>query len=211
MRNVYFFAAAIIVAAPLSAATITPVSVVASNTFPFFGEYRDVNLINGSGLVGGLHSPEYTDMWMTDLGVNQATLVFDLGATYTLKGATFWNYNFVNPAQFQSTILRGVKDFQLFTSTDGVAFSEAYSGTLTLGTGEPLAGQAAAFTGDARYVRFDILNNYGQGTYAEASWNAGLSEVRFNGIVPEPMTWGMLIAGFGLTGAAMRRRAAVAA
>ncbi|KAB7649078.1 PEPxxWA-CTERM sorting domain-containing protein [Polymorphobacter fuscus] len=150
-------------------------------------------------------------MWMTDLGVNQATLLFDLGATYALKGATIWNYNFGNPAEFQSTILRGVKDYQLFGSTDGVNFSEMFSGTLALGTGQPLAGQVASFTGDARFVRLDILNNYGQGTYAEASWNAGLSEVRFAGAVPEPMTWAMMVAGFGLTGAAMRRRAAVAA
>jgi hypothetical protein len=34
---------------------------------------------------------------------------------------------------------------------------------------------------------------------------------RLTGAVPEPSSWAMLIAGFGLTGAAMRRRRAVAA
>ena len=41
-----------------------------------------------------------------------------------------------------------------------------------------------------------------------------LSEVSFGGPsrgVPEPATWGLMIAGFGMAGAALRRRRAVAA
>ncbi|GGE22470.1 hypothetical protein GCM10011529_31310 [Polymorphobacter glacialis] len=203
--------AAVVVAAPSSAAVATPVSAVATNTFPFWGEYRAENLINGSGLTDGLHSNSYPAMWMTDLGVNTASITFVLGARYTLTSATIWNYNFGNPAEFQSTILRGVKDFKLFGSTNGVDYSELFGGTLGLGTGQPLAGQTVSFAGAARFIRLDIVNNYGQGTYAERDWNTGLSEVRFAGAVPEPMTWAMLVAGFGLTGAVMRRRTAVLA
>jgi hypothetical protein len=36
--------------------------------------------------------------------------------------------------------------------------------------------------------------------------NAGLYSTGTPGVVPEPATWAMMIAGFGLTGAAMRRR-----
>lgn len=206
MRNL-LLAAAIGMAMPATAAVITPVSASASDTFALFGQYRQENLVNGSGLTGGLHNNDYAAMWMTNLGVNQASILFDLGGRYLVRESTIWNYNFGNPAEFQSTILRGVKDFQLFGSMDGVTFAELYTGRLALGTGQPLAGETVAFDAAARYIRLDILTNYGEGTYAERDWNAGLSEVRFGGAVPEPMTWAMLVAGFGLTGAAMRRRA----
>ncbi|RYD29718.1 MAG: hypothetical protein EOP57_01285, partial [Sphingomonadales bacterium] len=117
-------ALAIAAAMPSSAATITPVAVTASNTFALFGEYRPENLINGSGLDStGLHDNQYFNMWQTDLGVNQATLTFDLGGLYDLNAVNLWQYNFGNPSEFQSTILRGVKDFRIFTSADGTGFS----------------------------------------------------------------------------------------
>ena len=57
-----------------AATTITPVGVTATNTFPFWGIYNPENLIDGSGLSGGLHDADYANMWMTDLGVSAAAL-----------------------------------------------------------------------------------------------------------------------------------------
>src|SRR3546814_11958625 len=67
-----------------------------------------------------------------------------------------------------------------------------------------LAGQSFGLTGDARYVRMNILSGYG-----DQYTGVGLSEVNF-GAVPEPASWTMMITGFGLVGAAMRRRKAAA-
>src|SRR3546814_20017314 len=75
------------------AATITPVSVTASSTFPFWDQYKAVNLINGSGMSGALHDGTYTNMWMTDLGPQNAVLTFDLGSVYSLGAISLWNYN----------------------------------------------------------------------------------------------------------------------
>lgn len=198
---------AALIATGAAAQQIAPVDVVASNTFSFFGEYKASNLIDGSGLSGGLHDNNYPNMWMTDLGVNQAQLTFDLGGVYTLSGVDLWNYNSGDPSQFQSTILRGVKDFRLLTSLDGLTFNEVFIDRLALGTGTDLAAQSFGFSSSARFVQIDILNNYGQGTYAERDWNSGLSEVRFNvAAVPEPGTWGMMLMGFGTIGFVMRRR-----
>lgn len=207
------FAVAALAAASLSAPafadTIVPVAVTATDTFSLFGQYRSENLINGSGLSAGLHDGNFAAMWMTNLGVNQASLTFDLGGLYALDGARIWNYNFGNPAEFQSTILRGVKDFRLSGSLDGNAFSELSTGRLALGTGQPLAGEDFALAGTARFIRFDVLTNYGEGTYAERDWSSGLSEVRFMGAaVPEPASWAMMLGGFGLLGTALRRRPA---
>jgi hypothetical protein len=205
------FAVAALAAASLSAPaladTIVPVAVTATDTFSLFGQYKSENLINGSGLTGGLHDGNFAAMWMTNLGVNQASLTFDLGALYNLDGARIWNYNFGNPAEFQSTILRGVKDFRLSGSANGTTFTELLSGRLLAGTGQPLAAQSFALAGTARFVRLDVLNNYGEGTYAERDWSSGLSEVRFTGAaVPEPASWALMLGGFGLLGTALRRR-----
>ena len=200
--------AAVAAAAPATAATLTPVSVTATDTFDLFGQYKVGNLVDGSGLTSGLHNGDFTAMWMTNLGVNQASLTFTFDRVYALQSASIWNYNFGNPAEFQSTILRGVKDFRLLASTDGTSYTLITEARLAMGTGQPLAAQTFDATGfSARFVRLEILNNYGQGTYAERDWNSGLSEVRFAGAaVPEPASWALMIAGFGLAGSALRRR-----
>jgi PEP-CTERM motif len=41
--------------------------------------------------------------------------------------------------------------------------------------------------------------------------SCAIGEVAFNGHIPEPASWAMMIAGFGLVGAAMRRRQTVVA
>lgn len=193
---------------PAAAQSITPVGVTATSTLGT-GFYSPSSLINGNGLSGGLHNGDFSAMWVSELGVNQAQVMFDLGTTYALGGADIWNYNWGNPAQFQSTILRGVRDFRILTSLDGTSFGEVYAGRLALGTGEPLAAQTVTFGGTARFVQIDILNNYALGTYAERDWNSGLSEVRFlqaAAAVPEPGTWAMMLLGFAGIGASLRRR-----
>jgi hypothetical protein len=200
-------AAAVLAASPAFAATITPVAVTASNTFPFWGEYNAENLIDGSGIVDGLHDDAYTNMWMTDQAVQAASLTFDLGAAYDLAAVDIWNYNYGDPG-FASLLDRGAKDFSVWLSADGVSYDQVFAGTLAQGTGELLAAQRFNLDGGARYVRLDLLNNYATDPYIPYT-ATGLSEVRFDGTlaaVPEPASWAMMIAGFGLTGAAMRRR-----
>jgi hypothetical protein len=206
MKKIVASVAFALAAAPASAALVTPVKVTASDTFSFFGQYKPENLIDGSGLSADLHDGNFANMWQTNLGVNQANLVFEFDREYALDDVAIWNYNFGNPAEFQSTILRGVKDFRLSASIDGVTYTTIVEARLAMGTGQPLAAQmfdADGFT--ARFVKLDILNNYGQGTYAERDWNSGLSEVRFTA-VPEPASWAMMIGGFAAAGGAMRRR-----
>ena len=204
-------------ASAVQADVITPVSVVASDTFDLFGQYKAENLINGSGLdSNGLHNRDFAAMWMTNLGVAQAQLTFDLGAEYQLGSADIWQYNFADPYPVNSshiinTVDRGVKDFAILISTDGVDYTEVFNGTMLRANGDPVAAQTFSFSGAARYVKFDIFNNYAEGTIYDP-YATGLSEVRFNSLaaVPEPASWAMMIGGFALAGYAMRRRAALA-
>lgn len=202
-------AAAILAITPVSAATITPVSVSSTSSFPFNDIYQPVNLIDGSGLSDGLHGGDFNDMFLTALEDQQATLLFDLGGVFTLTGANIWNYNFGLPGFF-SLLRRGVRDFTVDVSITGTGFDRAYSGTLTQGTGQPLAAETFGFNATGRYVAINILNNYASGDYDADDTPSGLSEVRFDGVaaVPEPATWAMMLLGFGLVGAMARRHPA---
>lgn len=198
--------AGLAIASPAAALTVTPVGVTASDTFPFFGQYKAENLINDSGLTNGLHDADYANMWMTDLSVDAATLVFDLGQVYALTSFQVWNYNF-GVEEFFSTLDRAANAFTLAISSDGVTFSQVLAGNLGRGTGGPLAAETFAFTGEARYVQLNLDGNHQRfpETYGYAP--IGLSEVKF-AAVPEPTTWALLIAGFGATGVVLRRRSA---
>ena len=180
----------LVVAAPAAADVLTPVGVNASSTFNN-GFYTPQNLINGSGLSGGLHGGFFGDMWSTDQGVPYSAInvVFDLGGLYDLDGASIWQFNYADGVQLPgviSTLDRGVKDFALSISTDGVTYSQVLTDTLARGTGQPLAAQDFAFDGVARYVRLNVLNNYAQGTIYERDYATGLSEVRFTGAAAVP-------------------------
>ena len=180
------------------AAVITPAAITASNTFPFFGEYKPENLINGSGLAGGVHDGVYTNMWMTDQTLQSATLLFDLGAVQKLEAINIWNYN--TDFGMGYSLARGAKDFTVELSLDGVSFTEVLADTLDKGTGLPLPAESFALDGEARYVRLNLLNNYGD------QWTAvGLSEVNFVADVPEPASLALLAGGLGLLAASRRR------
>lgn len=67
-------------------------------------------------------------------------------------------------------------------------------------------GFAPVALAEAGITRLEFDNNSGGGF----NWIFGIGELSFNP-VPEPATWAMLIAGFGLVGATMRRRRSAAA
>lgn len=58
------------------------------------------------------------------------------------------------------------------------------------------------------FTLYEYLGTDGTGTW-QTDGQHGVSHIAFfgtPGVVPEPATWAMMIAGFGLTGAAIRRR-----
>jgi len=211
------------IAVPANAGVITPVGVTASSTFS--PNYNVNSLIDGSGLnADGLHDNFYGNNWYAGTPNGNTTgtpnwLVFDLGSVFKVGSADIWNYSYDSyaPSAYQTwqdanTINRGVKDFRILTSLNGVDYTEVFSGELALAatpgqvTGLVAAQNIAFAAIDARYVKLDILTNYHFDDIYNAE-GAGLAEVRFNGeAVPEPATWAMMIGGFGLVGGALRRR-----
>ena len=183
------------------AAEIAVAGVTASSTF---FTYNVNHLIDGSGLVGGgLHDGDFHDKWMGDIFV-LPTLVFDLGATYSLTSSSIWNYNGGCCGD-----TRSVNGLTISFSNDNVGYVSAGSFNLSHTAADPFGSDSLGLTGNARYVKFDITSNYGDDY-------TGLSEVKFfggaaTGGVPEPATWAFMLVGFGGLGAVLRRRRSVAA
>ncbi len=136
------------------------------------------NIINGNGLdsEGDLAVQHgggslYNGVWLND--GTEATLRFDLGQTQMIDGVAIWNYSYHTWLVLKR---RGVKNFQISTSTDGVNFSPTtfHTATQTTGRGEKENAQIFNFQQvSARYVRmriFDALDD---------SFYVGLGEVRF--------------------------------
>jgi hypothetical protein len=78
-------------------------------------------------------------------------------------------------------------------------------------TSRPAPSPQLSFTGSSINILFG--DKTGSGPVFDLSTNGGQAIFAYNasGAVPEPASWTMLIAGFGLVGAAMRRRVAAAA
>jgi hypothetical protein len=151
-----------------------------------------------ASMVDGGGSAQYRPASVT------ASLVFDLGATYSLNGLRLWNYaEYWGGSTYND---RGVKDFTLSFSTDGgTTFSNAQNFTAAIGGGVgglPLpnrsAGQAFSFGGiSANAVKLEITSSQG------SEFSSGIAAVRFTA-VPEPSS-AALLGGIG-TLLLMRRR-----
>jgi hypothetical protein len=126
---------------------------------------------------------------------------FDLGASYDISAMAFWSFDFQWTGNF--------KDFSLSAGlasdfSDAVALGSYTAVNPDYSTFPNIPVQTFSFAATtARYVRFSVSNNYGNGS------QAGLSEVAFGGTltpppVPEPATSVML--GLGMAGLLAARR-----
>lgn len=86
----------------------------------------------------------------------------------------------------------------------GVRFTGANPTPPLIGSTIVSDSNVSILTGRGALYKFDGISRFGR------SFNGSLTYT-VNAAVPEPATWGMMIVGFGLAGASLRRRGVVAA
>jgi len=200
--------------ATAQAATIVG-AISATATSEFGGDFDIGNTIDQSGLSIGFTSgvtdfdtyiglnPIHTfvaidNEWFTALNVLAATIVYDLGAIFSIDRIAIWNDEF-----------SGVGMVDVFVSTDNVLYTNAVNGLMPTNHDPDTDYPADVFglggVQSARYVRLEVSGcpqePLSQGPYC------GLGEVAFSA-VPEPNTFALAtlgLVGFGLRGRRTRR------
>jgi hypothetical protein len=136
------------------------------------------------------------------------TYTFTLASPATLSGAYLWNNDqWGGGGGTEDLTNRGVKGYDILTSTDGATFTSVSGGVgyqlakCAFGANAATQWQAFAPT-QAKYVQIAATSSWG-------SNYVGLSEVRFEGTAstPEPSTIVLLMTGLvGLIAYAWRKK-----
>ena len=188
---------------------LTPGSVVA-NSGSYSSQFLAGNILDAQ--TGAILEPVQANYWLNpDGGPAAAFITVDLGRAY--RDLNFDLFNTHN-AQYDD---RGTGNF---TITGGNTIA-ANAVTLISGTLSPEAGVGTVLTAQSfgaenstgyRYIRFNPTSVSVGGSPCCGANNYGLNELRvFGTAVPEPATWGLMIAGFAMTGFAARRRRTIVA
>ena len=123
------------------------------------------------------------------------------GAKYTLSADVVAPFNF--PA-FDYRMMLGFGGHDLATTTVFALGTPVTTGAGTFALGSIIGVAPVGATGPL-LVFLENSNSFGFGT------STGFDNVALSSSAPEPTTWALIIAGFGLMGAALRRRRATAA
>lgn len=203
-----FIGATLFAAASLTssayAGIITVADVTASSTFIGSGIviYNANNLIDGSGLSGGLHLGDPQNKWLSEARPSTVsspapTLIFNLGSVFDVSSSTIWNYG-----DGCCGIDRSVKNLIIEASLDNINYFSVINAVLTIPVGDPYPGETLTLNTTAQYIKFILDTNYGE-------LYTGLSEVQFDGTsvsptptptpsIPEPSSIALI--GLGLMG-----------
>jgi hypothetical protein len=185
----------------LSAGLISGVAInsFSGETYEDVWDMRAIHLVDGSGLIGGVHGSCYENgnCWQNGFwGGLPAWVVFDLNGVYTVDSMHVWSGYWAN--------------FESARSPNEVVISTSLNLADWVGRGTfqfPMAPDTAtSYTGfefgslgwgSTRYIRFNINSNYGGGS---CSGCVTMAEVQFSGgagaeEVPEPKTITLVAAG----------------
>lgn len=217
------FAVAAVLAMPVAASAaqivLSPASVI-GDSGAYGSQFAADNIF--SQQTGTINETFGNGYWINpDNGPAGAYITADLGGLYSLTSIELFNTHNGDYGD------RGTGTFSIFGSNTVlggqlVAPTLILSGTLApASVAGSLVGQSFAVSGMFRFISFNPTGVstapdglFGPGVSCCGANVYGLNELRVFGVagaVPEPQSWALLIAGFGLVGAAMRRKALVAA
>lgn len=129
-----------------------------------------------------------------------ATRTATLPAIPATRVGTWFDFDFTG-----TTLMAG-QAYTALLSTSSALLGLVYGPDLNIFTGEPLGGDAYA---GGTIVSTRVLDTYCI-TSGACDTNFRFTATTPGAAVPEPAAWAMMIAGFGVVGSAMRRRARTA-
>ncbi len=140
------------------------------------------------------------------------------GAVGTWNGTSAFGTGFGSPTLLYKTAdvaSTGAADYTFSPNINVTAGSRYVAYLSVFGVSSVNATTSMPLGTSPTGIEYFVWNN-DTNPDGNASWNyfADFGDAKFSatfGAVPEPASWAMLIAGFGLTGAAMRRRRVVVA
>jgi hypothetical protein len=141
--------------------------------------YNIANLTNGIGLsamnLSATHSATWQDMWLSN-SIQTGWIQFDLGSVQPVSSIAVWNYN----SSIGTT--RGVAQMDVSWSIDSQTWFPLSKEQPPQATATPILPHVIPANGvPARYIKFDVLKNYGNNY-------TGLSEVQFVVGTPQTLT-----------------------
>jgi len=171
-------------------------------------------LDGGSAFISGVQGtfPLTPGVWLdesSDTASRWLTPTNDAGESVDPRNDGFYQYSLtfdLTPTEAASASFLGQ-----FAADNGIEWIKL-NGTAILGSegGTPIGGfsswtsfaASSDFQAGANTLTFDVVN------FGQATGNPSGLRVEFlsSNAVPEPASWALMIGGFGLTGAALRRR-----
>ena len=211
-----------------TAATGLPVADGGTGVTQALTNMGSVNRTAGAGTL----TSQVTRAWVDDLVIGFVLSRTGTTVTYSMVNGTVgqpddvWSFTAASVADINALQIRIRSAGSNIVSLSNAVLTQGTTTTSlgctapgTCGTG--LTGAFSAAAGDTHISLFDRINGdfslSGNWTFDLVGGRAGnnaqikLLSVPATGAVPEPSSWAMLIAGFGLIGATLRRRRMIAA
>lgn len=145
------------------------------------------------------HSGALNNEWASQRDTTTSRITFDFGREVSIFKLAMWDENNTSIGRLA---------FSTPTLGTFLAFNPRENGGSTYGVSD-VATFAPITT---RYLTLDF-SGCGSEPESQSATGCGLSEIIFadaTGAVPEPATWALMIGGFGMAGAMLRRRTALA-
>ena len=170
---------------------------VGPNPFAVHSSWININDGNNRLIVNGATSSPLPFVWREDIaGVTAGTYAYSFDAANICCNDSYTGPNLASLLTFE------------FSSDGGVTFT-AIDSLLTNPPGD--AGVFNTLSGTFNVATAGTLRlNIGSGTNFAGGNDFAIDNISVSTVVPEPMTWTLMIGGFGFAGAMLRRRRAVA-
>lgn len=190
------------------AAFLTAAGTTVTETFETqaLGYYSPIAIVGGSI---SFATPNYGSGFS---GVTDQSFGSIYGFNTTLGGSKWFGFPNSGPAVATFSFTAPTNSFGFYSTGVQTTFTSVFKVTQLDGSATIFNLPITVNGGSSYFGVVDTTGFTSVEIYLSSTGDAwGIDDVSYNNAVPEPASWALMIAGFGLVGAAMRRRSAALA